>query len=726
VEQTPRRFLTTMFGTVLLLSGTATEFTGASGARARPVPAARSAPVLQTIDLAPAGRAFATRPAVRRATGRFSLIGVTWTDPRARLDGAVRIRTRRAADGTWTAWQRLEADGISPAEPGTRDAGAARGSTDPLWVGESDGVEATLADHHAPLPAGLRIDLIDPGDPPAPPALPDPGVAATPRVALPGQGFAAAPRVALPERPVPELVSRAGWGANEAIVKGPPEYSSDVQVLFVHHTAGTNGYRCADSAAIVRAIEAYHVKSNHWDDIGYNFLVDKCGTLFEGRGGGVDRPVLGAHTLGFNRRSSAIAVLGNYTGRGVPARVRRVIAQVAAYKIGAYGGAPAGRVALVSTGSDRYAEGSRAMLNRISGHRDTGRTECPGDTLYAQLGAIRSLAGARPRGLAVTKMNGAREVGGVYHTRGTIRPYWRVGTPGAMLHRFDVYVDGVLTDSAPSAHRQRLLRLGPGRHTLGIRAVGLNGRTVITETTVVVDQTPPEFTAGPSLALRTGSLDEMVPVRLRWAAGDAGGLRGVTLTGPATAELAGGTTAWAGTVPPSRETTLGLRATDLAGNARSAAVTRTPVLADEDAAERSGSWHTLSSPRHLGGTAVRSTAAGASLTWSFTGRAAALAVSRTAASGRVRVFVDGAPAGLVDLRAPRTRHRRAVWTRSWSDSARHTVRIEVEGTAGRPGVISDGLVYLRGGPLPGAELPLARAALPALGRASNAELRFPG
>jgi uncharacterized protein with LGFP repeats len=211
-----------------------------------------------------------------------------------------------------------------------------------------------------PQPAGLRLDLINPG--------PDRA------------------------RPVPGLVSRAGWGANESIIKHAPEYTTDVQVMFVHHTATSNNYTCAQSASIVRGIELFHVRSRGWNDIGYNFLVDKCGTLFEGRKGGVDRPVLGAHTLGFNAHSSAISVIGNYTAAGAPARVRAVIAQVAAYKLGAYGNSPSGRVVLTSNGSDRFKAGTRVTLNRISGHRDTGRTECPGTALYAQLGGIRAAA----------------------------------------------------------------------------------------------------------------------------------------------------------------------------------------------------------------------------------------------------------------------------------------------------------------------------------------------
>ena len=204
----------------------------------------------------------------------------------------------------------------------------------------------------------------------------------------------AAGTVPLPARPVPQMVTRAGWGANEAIVKAAPQYTGPIEIFFVHHTATGNGYSCADSAAIVRGIQAYQVRSKGWNDIGYNFLVDKCGTIFEGRGGGVGRPVLGAHTLGFNTDASAHRGDRRPTAPSAsPPVVRTAIATVAAYKLGAYRNAPAGRVVLTSGGSDRYPPGRRATLFRISGHRDTGRTDCPGDALYAQLPAIRRSPG---------------------------------------------------------------------------------------------------------------------------------------------------------------------------------------------------------------------------------------------------------------------------------------------------------------------------------------------
>ena len=85
-----------------------------------------------------------------------------------------------------------------------------------------------------------------------------------------------------------------------------------MRLAIIHHTAGQNDYTRAQAPAIVRGIELFHVKGNGWNDIGYNFLVDRFGTIYEGRFGGVDRNVIGAHALGFNTGSVGIALLGTY------------------------------------------------------------------------------------------------------------------------------------------------------------------------------------------------------------------------------------------------------------------------------------------------------------------------------------------------------------------------------------------------------------------------------
>ncbi|MGW7464481.1 N-acetylmuramoyl-L-alanine amidase [Streptomyces xantholiticus] len=194
----------------------------------------------------------------------------------------------------------------------------------------------------------------------------------------------------------PAIVSRADWGADESLVADPPSYLDKVDAVFVHHTAGTNSYDCAESPAIIRAILTYHVKTNGWNDIGYNFFVDKCGTVFEGRAGGVDKPVRGAHTYGFNGYSSGVSLLGDYENGGTPTpAAKQAIADVSAWKLGLHGVDPEAKVTLTAAGDTGvYKTGEKATLNTVSGHRDGFATLCPGATLYSALPEIRRTAGA--------------------------------------------------------------------------------------------------------------------------------------------------------------------------------------------------------------------------------------------------------------------------------------------------------------------------------------------
>ncbi|MEV6303983.1 N-acetylmuramoyl-L-alanine amidase [Actinoplanes sp. NPDC051861] len=621
----------------------------------------------------------------RRRTGPFSLLGVTWADPRAVAEGAIEVRTRSIATGAWSPWRLLETD--NPDASGGAGGPAVRGASDPLWVGPSDGVQARMISAGRPLPEGLRVDLINPDAPRDDPL----------RLVAARRDMATEPKRApgLPPRPVPKMITRAGWGANETMVKEAPAYTGAISVVFVHHTATGNGYACSETASVLRGIQAYQVRSKGWNDVGYNFLVDKCGTIFEGRAGGVNRSVLGAHTLGFNNNASAIAVIGNFGATSIPAAARASVAQLAAYKLGAWGSPPAGRVALVSGGSDRYPVGKKAVLYRIAGHRDTGKTECPGNALYAQLPSIRSLAGGAPAGLKYDKLGGASAYAGKYYSKGLLQPLWNLNTSSRMLDRFEVWLDGRMLTAAPAGHRTSRVRLTAGSHTVAVKAVHLSGRTAVTSATVVADAVAPAFATAPQVSLRTGTISTAVPVRLTWAATDANGLRSIRVTGTSREVLGGTVRALNGTARAGEAGSWTVTASDPAGNVRNGSVTRTPVILSEAGAKRTGTWRTLRDPGFLGSEAVTASAARASLSWTFTGTSAALVVGRTATSGRVRIFLDGRDQGVVDLRSDAATYRQAIWTRAWGSSGSHTVRVEVEGTGGRPAVMLDGLAYLR-------------------------------
>ncbi|MGW0661412.1 N-acetylmuramoyl-L-alanine amidase [Streptodolium elevatio] len=317
------------------------------------------------------------RPAVltsARPTPAFSLVGVSWDDPAARPDMTVTVRTKTAA-GTWTPWQALHTGDAMGQHGDAPEPTAARGATEPLWVGRSDAVQARVEVRSGGLPAGLRLELVDPGTSPA-----------DARIAARATGSAAAGRGA----GRPAIVGRAEWGADEQLRDLDLKYTDTVKVMFVHHTADSNALTCAESPSVLRSIYRYHVKTNGWADLGYNFLVDRCGTVFEGRAGGVDKPVLGAHTLGFNTNTSSVAAMGTYTDTAPPAEMLDSMSRVIAWKLGLHGTDPLGKAQLTSgDGGSRFPAGTNVRFNVISGHRDAFNTECPGEKLYEALPQLR-------------------------------------------------------------------------------------------------------------------------------------------------------------------------------------------------------------------------------------------------------------------------------------------------------------------------------------------------
>ena len=179
----------------------------------------------------------------------------------------------------------------------------------------------------------------------------------------------------------PAIVTRAEWGADESIVRAPPSYASRLQLSIVHHTAGSSPKTPDQSAAIVRAIQVYHVKSNGWNDIGYNFLVDPFGQVFEGRGGGIDRNVIGAHALGFNTGSTGVSLLGNFETKTLTDEARAALVGLLAWRLDVGHVDPTAQVTYVSGGTPH-------TLRAVSGHRDVNSTECPGGNLYPELDGI--------------------------------------------------------------------------------------------------------------------------------------------------------------------------------------------------------------------------------------------------------------------------------------------------------------------------------------------------
>jgi hypothetical protein len=186
----------------------------------------------------------------------------------------------------------------------------------------------------------------------------------------------------------PSIVPRAAWKADEKILRGKPLLAPVLKLAIIHHTAGTNAYTPAQSAAIVRGIEVYHVKANGWNDIGYNFLVDRYGTVYEGRGGGIDRNVVGAHALGFNSGTVGIALIGNGATATPTAAQQDALVQLLAWRLDVAHIDPLSRVVYTSGGNSKFRAGKVVTLRAISGHSDTGPSECPGARAYGLLPAL--------------------------------------------------------------------------------------------------------------------------------------------------------------------------------------------------------------------------------------------------------------------------------------------------------------------------------------------------
>ncbi len=390
---------------------------------------------------APAGRP-ETQGLTAREVKTFSLVGVVWDDAATELHGRVQVRTRSTRTATWSDWQDVEThNGEHAADPDAAERGARqiRGATAPLWVGESDAVEVRVqaepgaATTRAPshLPTGMRIELVDPGEdtpatgsdgkntgpdgdgkgevvPAMSMAAAESSAANVPHASLGANEItaldkadstadavfasdgeltaAAAPYIG----PRPRIVTRKGWGANEGLREPGFVYTSTVKAAFVHHTASGNNYACKDAPAVLRSLYRYHVVSNGWRDLGYNFAVDKCGTVYEGRAGGVSKAVLGAHTMGFNTNSMGVAVLGTFTSAAPPAAVVDSVARLTAWKLGLFGRDPRAKTTLTSGGGNRYPKGRNVSMNVISGHRDGFATQCPGTKLYGKLPTTRT------------------------------------------------------------------------------------------------------------------------------------------------------------------------------------------------------------------------------------------------------------------------------------------------------------------------------------------------
>ena len=331
----------------------------------------------------------------------YGTVGVTWEHgvqvPQDELTFQVRTRT----GDTWSDWMKLAYDAEHGPDPASQEAKGARPGTDALIVGDVDQVQVRALAVRGRVPADMKLAVIDPGKATRSaveaPAY-DTGTmdgstesaetdAASSDAATTGSDGAMDLQAAV-YTPKPVIYSRAQWGADESLREPSSLHYGEVHAGFVHHTVNANDYTRAEVPGIIRSIYAYHTQSRGWSDIGYNYVVDRFGRIWEGRYGGIDRPVVGAHTLNYNDYAFAMSAIGNYD-----------IHQPSQAMVEAYGALFAWKLSLhgVDASSTKQWVGSR-YFEAINGHRDAASTACPGRYLYAKIPEIRQLAAAAQRG----------------------------------------------------------------------------------------------------------------------------------------------------------------------------------------------------------------------------------------------------------------------------------------------------------------------------------------
>jgi N-acetylmuramoyl-L-alanine amidase len=318
-----------------------------------------------------------------RAPRRFSLLGVEWAAP---AGAKIELRTR-AGDGTWSRWALASVTGHGPDHP--KRSGSRFG--DPIWTGPADSVQLRSS-----LPVqGVRLHFVA--------ADLTAGAQSAPGRARSAAAFPLAQPVLDAGPGQPPIIARRAWshGAPPAV---PPGYGT-IKLAFVHHTENPNGYTPDEVPAMLLAIYQFHRFVRGWNDIGYNFVIDLFGRIWEAREGGIDRAVVGAQAGGYNLESTGISVLGTFMDVAPSAAAIDALERLLAWKLSLHGVPTTGRVTVVVDPAAAFytpfKPGAHVSLPRVAGHRDGDSTACPGNAFYARLPAIRPVV-ARLAGTPAT------------------------------------------------------------------------------------------------------------------------------------------------------------------------------------------------------------------------------------------------------------------------------------------------------------------------------------
>ena len=318
--------------------------------------------------------------------GATSADGLGMSSSGLRLDGAdlagyslswidspgVAADVRALTAAGWSAWEPVEADrGHGPEDPRRRHG-------PPVLV--------PGAIEHQIVPRSGTVDL-----------------RAHPLAAVPaGPADYAAPTVTSPVTGL-EIIDRSSWadrgrvqtwdcGIRSSLFGKGCRSDVGLRHALVHHTVTANDYAATAVPALLVGIQSYHIDTRGWDDIAYNFVVDRFGRIWQAREGDLYEPITGGHTTGLNTESVGVAVLGNFADQAAPQEVVDAVSRLLGWKLGIHGVDPLGSNLVRSTGGDYADTGDLVHVLNIAGHRDHQITACPGNYLYSRLGEIRIAA----------------------------------------------------------------------------------------------------------------------------------------------------------------------------------------------------------------------------------------------------------------------------------------------------------------------------------------------
>lgn len=307
-------------------------------------------------------------------------------------EATFQVRSRNS--GSWSDWVVAHAE--EDERPDADEPGFDVNAVGPIFVGEdAEAVEVSVFDG---APDDLSMTVMESVEPTgyrdATPTAPQ----ESNTLSAFGSGNG------VPNAPV--IYTRANWGAGGWAYGNPgcedgPRAASSLRFAVVHHTVSTNDYSPAQADDQIRAIYDYHVNSRGWCDIAYNFVVDKYGSVWEGRSGSTSASIQGGHAQGFNLGSVGVVLLGQYHPGSEPPAATVSSAQYAgvrdliAWKFGLNGVNALGTTTEVSGGSSSIPAGTVVTLKTIIGHRDVGSTGCPGDNAYVLLPSWRNDVAAK-------------------------------------------------------------------------------------------------------------------------------------------------------------------------------------------------------------------------------------------------------------------------------------------------------------------------------------------